>query len=172
MNSFTCKICGACCKGDGSVFLYPGDIKKISEQFKLSIQETVDRYTEYIMLEIIENTGSYMYMPYLVLKKASGKCVFLNSNLCEINKFKPFQCSHTPFVAEFFADDEWRSSIKKSCQAVASMKESDYASYSEIGEKSEKAEKEYYYLLRENGFNLEKILSVSLKAPKMISSDE
>ncbi len=172
MSTFICKICGACCKGEGSVFLYPEDVRKISGHFNISVQDTVDRYMEYVMLEIIENTGSYMYMPYMVLKKTSEKCVFLEKNVCSINSSKPFQCAHTPFVAEFFSDTEWRESIKKSCQAVAAMKESDYKSYSEIGEKSEKAEKEYYYLLRENGFNLEKILRISLKAPKIISNDE
>lgn len=172
MSSFICKICGACCKGEGSVFLYPEDVKKIAAHFELSIQEAVSRYTEYVMLEIIENTGSYMYMPYLILKKNNGKCLFLKSNLCEINKSKPFQCANTPFVSEFFADSEWRAQIRKNCQALAAIKESDYKDYSETGERSEKAEKEYYYLLRENGFNLEKILKVSLDAPKIIASDD
>lgn len=172
MSSFICKICGNCCKGEGSVFLYPDDIKRISEHLNLSNQETVNKYAEYVMLEIIEDTGSYMYMPYLVLKKSDDKCLFLKSNRCEINKFKPFQCMHTPFVSEFFSDEEWREQIKKNCSAVADMKESDYKEYIETGERSEKAEKEYYYLLRENSFNLEKILNVSLDAPKIITSDD
>lgn len=172
MSAFICKICGDCCKGEGSVFLYPEDVKRIAENLSMTVQQVVEKYTEYVMMEIIEKSGSYLYLPYLILKKNKGTCVFSNSNMCEIHKFKPFQCAHTPFVSEFFSDNHWRNQLKRSCPALKNMKDSDYAVYAETGEKSEKTEKEYYYLLRENGFNLEKILNITLEAPKIITNND
>jgi len=169
MSGFICKICGACCKGEGSVFLYPEDLKKIAKNLSMTIQETIDKYTEYVMMETIEKSGSYSYLPFLVLKKVKGSCVFSNSNLCEIHKFKPFQCLHTPFVSEFFSDESWRKQLMVECPALGKMKENEFAEYSVTGEKSEKAEQEYYLLLRENGFNLEKILSVKLGTPEILT---
>lgn len=168
MNGFICKMCGACCKGEGSVFLYPEDVKKIAQTLSMTAQEVIDKYTEYVMMETIEKSGSYSYLPFLVLKKSNNSCVFLSSNRCDINKFKPFQCYHTPFVAEFFEDKEWREQLKKECPAIGTMKDEDFALYVETGRLSEKAEQDYYVLLRENGFNLEKILDVKLAAPKIL----
>ncbi len=172
MSGFICKICGACCKGDGSVFLYPEDIHTIADHYSISIQQAVDRYTEYVMLEIIEKTGSYLYIPYLILKKESGTCIFSNENLCEIHRLKPYQCKNTPFVSEFFSDKGWRNYLKKECPGIKNMEEENFFQYLEIGRKSEEAEKKYYYLLRNNSFNLEKILNINLKAPKIITENE
>jgi uncharacterized protein len=172
MSAFLCKICGDCCKGEGSVFLYPDDIKAIAQNFSISTQEAVDSYAEHIMLEIIEDTGSYLYMPYLILKKKNGGCVFSKENLCEIHKFKPYQCKNTPFVSEFFSDKSWQDYLRKNCPALKSMSEKDFSQYLEIGRQTGETEKNYYYLLRENSFSLEKILSISLNAPKIITGND
>ncbi len=172
MSAFLCKICGDCCKGDGSVFLYPEDIAAIAEHFCLSAQEAVDKYAEHVMLEIVEDTGSYLYMPYLILKKNESGCIFSIENLCEIHKLKPYQCKNTPFVSEFFSDNSWRKYLKDNCPALKTMDEKDFSNYLEIGKRSEEVEKNYYYLLRENSFNLEKILNVNLSAPKIITEND
>jgi len=172
MSSFICKVCGDCCKGEGSVFLYPDDIRKIAQNMSMTVQEVIDKYTEYVMMETIDKGGSYSYMPFLVLKKNKGGCIFLNSTLCEIHKFKPFQCEHTPFVSEFFSDEEWRKQLKTICPAIGKMKEPDYNAYTVTGQRSDKAEQDYYVLLRENSFNLEKILDVKLAVPKMLTYHE
>jgi len=172
MSAFLCKICGDCCKGEGSVFLYPEDVLKIAENYSITAQEAVDRYTEYVMLEVVEKTGSYLYMPYLVLKKQKGGCIFAGDNMCNIHSFKPYQCKNTPFVNEFFSDKSWRNYLKKNCPALADMEENDFSQYLVIGKESEEIEKKYYYLLRENSFNLEKILSVNLNAPRIITEND
>ena len=169
MNGFICKICGACCKGEGSVSLYPDDVKRIAENLSMTLQETINKYTEYVMMETIEKSGSYSYLPFLILKKNKGACVFSNSNLCEIHKFKPFQCMHTPFVSEFFSDESWRKQLMAECPALGKMKKEDFAVYAATGEMSEKAEQDYYLLLKENSFNLEKILSVKLGTPEILT---
>jgi uncharacterized protein len=172
LSAFLCKICGDCCKGDGSVFLYPEDIKAIADHLGTSIQDTVNKYAEHVMLEIIEKTGSYLYMPYLILKKKKSACIFSGDNLCEIHGFKPYQCKNTPFVSEFFSDKSWRTYLKKSCPALGNMDEKDYSAYLEIGKQSEEAERSYYFLLRENSFNLEKILEINLSAPRIITQND
>jgi uncharacterized protein len=172
MTKFICKVCGACCKGEGSVFLYPDDVKRLAENLSMTLQEFINKHTDYVMLETIEKSGAYSYLPYLILKKEKDACVFLETNLCSINKFKPFQCSATPFVGEFFSDEEWRNELKKSCPALKEMKDEDCNEYVESAKISEKMEQSYYLLMKENGFNLETILGVLLDKPKIMTYEE
>ena len=172
MSDFICRMCGTCCYGEGSAFLYPDDVKRIATELNLSIQSFVDNYTKYILFEIIEGSGSYLYIPYLTLNKKNDGCIFVDDKVCTIHKFKPFHCSHTPFVSEFFSDEEWRKQIKQSCLGLKEMKEEDFKKYEPMGEESEQKEKEYYYLLRENSFNLESILDIKLSAPEIIANNE
>ncbi|MGI6395433.1 MAG: YkgJ family cysteine cluster protein [bacterium] len=169
MTKFICKACGECCKGEGAVFLYPEDIKKIAENYSMTIQEAVNEYTEYVMLETIEKSGSYSYMPFLILKKNKSECIFLNSSLCVIHKFKPFQCEKSPFIVDFYTDEAWQAHIKKMCPALEKAKKKDFLEYSSIAEITEKAELDYYRLLQENSFNLEKILDIELPSPKPLT---
>lgn len=172
MKDFICTMCGQCCRGEGSAFLYPEDIKGISKELKMSVQEFIDKHTDYILFEIIEGNGSYMYIPYLILKKEKDVCVFNDDKVCMIHKFKPFHCDHTPFVSEFFSDEEWQNEVREKCPAFENMTQEDFEQYRHKAEKSDQNEKEYYYILRENSFNLEKILNIELPAPKIITSDD
>jgi len=173
MSDFICTMCGQCCKGEGSAFLYPDDIKKISAELKMPIQEFIDKYTDYILFEIIEGNGSYLYIPYLILKKDKNeRCVFSDDKVCTIHKFKPFHCDHTPFVSEFFSDDEWQKEVAQNCPAIKAMSKADFEKYKYKAEESDQNEREYYYVLRENSFNLEKILDITLQAPKIITSHD
>ncbi len=56
-NGFSCRRCGACCQGDGSVFLYPEDIAALAAYLGISTQLLVDRYTEFIILEVRMGAG-------------------------------------------------------------------------------------------------------------------
>jgi hypothetical protein len=76
---------------------------------------------------------------------------------------------HTPFVSEFFSDESWRKQLMAECPALGKMKKEDFAVYAATGEMSEKAEQDYYLLLKENSFNLEKILSVKLGTPEILT---
>lgn len=172
MKDFICTMCGECCRGEGSAFLYPQDITRISKELKISVQEFVDKYTDYILFEIIEGNGSYLYIPYLVLKKEKDVCVFSNDKVCTIHRFKPFHCDHTPFVSEFFSDEEWQNEVREKCPAFKDMTPEDFEKYKYKAEESDQNEKEYYYILRENSFNLEKILNVELPAPQIIISED
>lgn len=168
MNSFTCQACGGCCSGDGSVFLYPEDLTDLAENFKMSLQDFVDKYTDFVILEYCEEEGSYSYLPYIILKKENNTCLFLDSKKCSIHAFKPFQCRNTPFVIEFFTDRRWRAELKKSCPALRTMTESDFEQYRGEAEISEKKNQDYEMLLRKNAFSLEKILGIKLPEPRII----
>lgn len=133
----------------------------------VSIQEFVDSCTRFIMLEMMEDEGTFFYAPYLVLKKkADGECLFLREGRCSIHDFKPFQCSTTPFMAEFFEHDEWRNEIRQRCHALKVMKDEDFLPYHEqYGIAAEEREREYFRMLRDHNFSLESLLNVTLPAP-------
>lgn len=174
MADFMCRICGTCCSGDGSAFLYPEDIIRLADYLNISVQEAVDKYTDYIMLEIVEDRGSYFYIPYLILKKRDDNCcIFLKDKLCSIHEAKPEQCRKTPFVSEFFTDNQWREQLRKLCAGVHDLTEYKIDELrKEYEDPSEKREQEYYRNLKENSYNLEKILDVELPAPKIIICEE
>jgi Fe-S-cluster containining protein len=173
MKDFICTMCGECCQGEGSAFLYPDDVKRMSKELNMPIQEFVDKYTSYILFEVIEGNGSYLYVPYLTLKKnEKDLCVFSDDKVCTIHKFKPFHCDHTPFVSEFFSDEEWHKEVLEKCPALMNMKEEDFDQYKYKAEEADQNEREYYYILRENSFNLEKILNITLPAPQIIISED
>ena len=170
-KGFVCRRCGACCRGEGSVFLYPEDIVAIAAHLALPRQETVDRYADFVILEIPEEGGSWLYLPYLVLRKDEAHtCLFLRERLCAIHDAKPAQCRETPFVAEFFDDAAWRADLLRACPA---LREADPASLpAAVGLATADRDHRYRDLLREHAYDLERILSVTLPAPRLIAAAE
>ena len=171
MNFFKCTACGGCCSGDGSVFLYPEDVRSLAENFKMTLQEFIDKYTDFVIFEYCEEGSSYSYLPYIIMKKENDACVFLKSKKCSIHDFKPFQCKSTPFVSEFFTDKEWRKYLMKNCPALMKLKEEDLEQYKPLAQISDEKNKEYEFILRQNNYSLEKILGVTLPEPKIIPVD-
>lgn len=168
MNFFKCTACGGCCSGDGSVFLYPEDVKNLARNFSMTLQEFIDKYTDFVILEYCPDGASYSYLPYIIMKKENNACIFLKSKKCSIHDFKPFQCRNTPFVSEFFSDSEWRGFLMKNCPALMRMEEKDFEQYRQTAEISDRKNKEYEFILRQNAYSLEKILGVTLPEPKII----
>ena len=56
----------------------------------------------------------------------------------------------------------------KNCPALMKLKEEDLEQYRPIAQVSEEKNKEYEFVLRQNGYSLEKILGVTLPEPKII----
>ena len=168
MNFFKCTACGSCCSGDGSVFLYPEDVRSLAENFKMTLQEFIDKYTDFVIFEYCEEGSSYSYLPYIIMKKENDACIFLKSKRCSIHDSKPFQCKSTPFVSEFFTDKEWRKFLMKHCPALMRLKEEDLEQYKPLAQISDEKNKEYEFILRQNNYSLEKILGVTLPEPKII----
>ncbi len=171
MNFFKCTACGSCCSGDGSVFLYPEDVRSLAENFKMTLQEFIDKYTDFLILEYCDDPSSYSYLPYIVMKKKNNACIFLENKKCSIHDFKPFQCKNTPFVSEFFTDKEWRKFLMHHCPALMKMEEKDLEQYRPLAQISDEKNQEYEFILRQNKYSLEKILGVTLPEPKIISAD-
>ncbi len=162
-NSFICRRCGACCRGDGSVFLYPEDVATLTAHLGVPTQTLVDRYTDFIILEIAEESGGWRYLPYLILKKNSEQaCLFLQNNLCAVHTAKPAQCRETPFVPEFFTDPAWRTEVTERCPGLRGIVPDTFV------RPPEDRDERYLSLLREHGYNLGKILGVILPPPRII----
>jgi len=170
-KSYRCLRCGACCVGDGSAFLYPDDLRSLAGHLGLSLQATIDRHTDYLILEIPDGAHGWLYLPYLILKKdAKERCVFLKEALCCVHAAKPAQCRETPFVEEFFSDDEWNAAVRKNCPG---LRDADPATLPKnAAPDAADRERRYLELLRENSYNLEKILGVTLPAPRILTRDE
>lgn len=163
---FTCRRCGACCRGEGSVFLYPEDIALLAEHLGVSSQALIARYTDFVVLEIAEENGGWLYLPYLILKKnAARACPFLEGDRCTVHVAKPAQCRETPFVSEFFSDPTWRAELLKTCPGLHG------ADFDSLPSPPEDRDERYLALLREQGYSLEKILGVRLPAPRIITAD-
>ncbi len=171
MADFTCHMCGACCTGEGSVYLFPDDVFRLADYLKISVQSFVDSYTDFILLEVLEDETSFFYYPYLVLKKdENNSCLFLKDKVCSVHIAKPWQCSATPFVAEYFEDKEWQKAVASFCPGAKDLTEIDIARYRKQFTESggDQKEDEYFHLLMKHKFSLEDILGVSLPSPSII----
>lgn len=87
-----CNKCGLCCQGSMGPFIFPSDLKSISNFLEIEKQQFLKSYCE--CYNIQNSAGLIIYS----LKMIDGKCVFLNeSNLCEIFEYRPYQCKNAPF---------------------------------------------------------------------------
>lgn len=168
---YACRRCGACCTGDGSVFLYPDDLPALAAHLGLTLQTLIDRHTDYLILELPDGANGWLYLPYLTLRKeAKERCVFLKDELCSVHAAKPAQCRETPFVEEFFSDDEWNAAVRRNCPG---LRDADPATLPKsAAPDAADRERRYLELLRENSYSLEKILGVALPAPRILTHRE
>ncbi|MHA1791488.1 MAG: YkgJ family cysteine cluster protein [Promethearchaeota archaeon] len=100
--SFKCLVpdgCdGHCCKGEGSIYIFPEDITRFLDFFNLDLKTFMEKH---VKIEtgpcIILDTSNFV--PFLTLKeKEDGSCKFLGKNgLCEVYPARPFQCRSYPF---------------------------------------------------------------------------
>ena len=95
---FECNRCGLCC-GDTiektrHVLLLESEAQDISAQTGLPIEDFTN-----------EITSNIPYV-YEIKKSSQGKCVFLESNQCNIYKSRPLICRFYPFELRFDQDKE------------------------------------------------------------------
>ena len=100
MKRFECQTgCGKCCtvpeREMGFVFLTPDDIIRLSEFFKLPIQEFLHTYTEC--------TAGQTHI------KGRTTCMFLKGTLCDIHEARPVQCSTFPFWRGHMPKSKWEN---------------------------------------------------------------
>ncbi len=90
--NLNCSLCEKCCEYRGDIKITPINVLEISKFLKISVEETLKKYTE----EVIGDE------PEIVIKGIGEKqeCIFNNREnyKCMINKVKPMQCVVFPLV--------------------------------------------------------------------------
>ena len=89
-QKFKCRQCGACCVGEGVVWLNEDDIKGIAEYLELSRKEFLRRYTR-----------RYLGVSTPALKDQDDEaisCIFLRPGGCLVHPVKPYQCKTFPHL--------------------------------------------------------------------------
>ena len=160
--TFGCTACGACCKGEGFVYLFPDDIDTLMNHLNIGRQELVDTYI--MPIEIYFDDEELI--PYLVLRKQGDTCVFLQENgLCGIHGGKPRHCVDSPFMPEFLGHDESLELFISICPGWGSGKHytpQELAPYLEFHDKRQEA---YEDALEKVNYDLEKLFGVTLPPP-------
>ena len=90
--NFTCRRCGACCRGPGDVILAAGEAERIAARLNLAVHVFTERYTR-----LLDDRRGLS-----LTERPDGACIFLqDDNRCLIQEAKPQQCRGFPHA--------WRS---------------------------------------------------------------
>ena len=112
---FECQGSGNCCVSRGSygyVYLSKKDIKKLSDNLKVSTKKFVRDYCD--------KTNGYIHLKEL--KEKQGDCIFLVNKRCSVYKSRPIQCRTWPFWPENMNTKNWNNNIAKNCPGVGKGK--------------------------------------------------
>ena len=112
---FECQGSGNCCVSRGNygfVYLSKKDIKKLSDEFKITEKNFVKNYCQ--------KTDGFIHLKEL--KKNNGNCIFLKDNKCTVYKSRPIQCRTWPFWPENMNTKTWNNDIAKNCPGVGKGK--------------------------------------------------
>jgi len=108
--SFICNQCGRCC-GDTEdrvrqILLLKTDVTRISNKLLLRDQEFAE-----------EISG---FEPYFceMKKTESGKCFFLENNVCTIYEIRPLICRFYPFQLENLGNNRYSFSYTSKCSGI------------------------------------------------------
>ena len=111
---FQCQPhCGKCCtvdERDGSVFLEPIDVERLSEHLGISVHDFGARYATQELSEME------------LAKQSNGRCVFLTDGRCTVYDARPLQCRTYPFLpldgyTPIECETSWRHE-KKFCPGI------------------------------------------------------
>ena len=112
---FECQGSGNCCVSRGSygyVYLSKKDIKKLSDNLKVSTKKFVRDYCD--------KTNGYIHLKEL--KENQGDCIFLVNKRCSVYKSRPIQCRTWPFWPENMNTKTWNNEISKNCPGIGKGK--------------------------------------------------
>ncbi|MDD1672928.1 MAG: YkgJ family cysteine cluster protein [Methanomicrobiales archaeon] len=91
---FQCQRCGDCCRGgDVWVMIYPTEIRAIMELTSSSWECVAEPYPEQVPLP----SGQVCTFEW-ALKKKGDRCIFLETNCCQIYLSRPWICRTYPFL--------------------------------------------------------------------------
>ncbi|MCS7149482.1 MAG: YkgJ family cysteine cluster protein [Caldimicrobium sp.] len=108
MKAFSCKRCGACCKGESTVSLSLEEMDRIAKYLSLDREVFIEKFTVIYGKNRIE------------MKTKEGYCIFYDkdNNHCLIHPVKPVKCKEWPFPLIIFSDRENFEIIKASCPGL------------------------------------------------------
>ena len=169
---FSCQMCGSCCRGfnEGEVYLYKDDIDRLTDYFKISSKSELKKFAKKY-LRIINDTffwkepGEERGKTYKFKNigfKFTGddeQCHFLKDNKCVIHDKRPYQCSCFPFWHMLVSSRKNFIDYAEKCPGLKTLKGKHY-SKEEILDWSNREyemEKEYFFELRRNDFNIFKV---------------
>jgi Fe-S-cluster containining protein len=109
-RDFVCHSCGACCRGEGEVFVTRQRAVLIAEHLGVELSEFRRRYTRR------DVEGGHLLRDRSLEDDA---CIFLDdANRCMIHAVKPEQCANFPF--------RWRNSnFTSTCEGFMALKRPD-----------------------------------------------
>ena len=173
---FTCEMCGSCCRGfkEGEVYLYQDDIKRIAERFKIKTMSGLKQFAkEYLKVvndsffwkEPSAERGKTYRFKSLGFKFTGEDehCQFLKDSRCTIHEARPFQCRAFPIGWNMLINSvKTFKDYSKKCPALQNSLENKGKFYSreEIilwANEEYEMEKEYFFELRRNDFNIFKV---------------
>ena len=107
MKAFECKMCGACCYGEGGIFLTGEEQVRIAGFLGISVEHFVHEYCE------TRNRRLY-------LKVGLDKfCIFYDQEKkCLIHSVKPQRCILWPYYPAIVGDEETWEQAKNGCPGI------------------------------------------------------
>jgi Fe-S-cluster containining protein len=103
---FNCQQCGECCQGRGGIFPTPGEIDRIAQYLKTTV--------EHLKQEFLEMTPSGL----AVKNKPGGGCVFNEQGRCRIHPVKPRICRDWPFLPAILLHASEFEAAKEACPGL------------------------------------------------------
>ncbi|MHA1293660.1 MAG: YkgJ family cysteine cluster protein [Promethearchaeota archaeon] len=173
---FSCKKCGACCRGfhEGEVYLYLEDIDRLINFLNLKGKFKRRNFAKKY-LKITKDKFYYKdpeaergknYEISILGFKFIGEdehCEFLGkNNECLVHEARPFQCRCFPFWRMMVTSNKNIKEYSKKCPGLKDSlnREGKYYSPESIkkwAEKEYEIEKEYFLKLKENDFDIFKV---------------
>ncbi|MBN2122973.1 MAG: YkgJ family cysteine cluster protein [Deltaproteobacteria bacterium] len=102
MRAFECKTCGACCYGEGGIYLSREDVEGIARFLKMP--------PETFLAECCEERNRRLY----IRTGPDGFCLFYDpEEKCRIHPVKPEPCRLWPFFPAIVGDrDNWQLAME------------------------------------------------------------
>lgn len=105
---FSCRRCGACCKGQGGIYLRSDQVEAAARGLGLAPEEFRRRYTKAQHGLLALKTGPEGYC--LLREPESGACL--------IHEAKPAMCRAWPFFSGPLASPEGFTPVKNACPGI------------------------------------------------------
>lgn len=127
MKAFECKMCGACCHGEGGIFLEADEVARMADFLGLTPEAFLSMRCEMRNRRISVRTGP------------EGYCIFHDKKKqCLVHPVKPLSCSRWPFYPALLEDEENWEMAKEACPGL-----NPDASFQDLQRQSKEAEENF-----------------------------